>query len=247
MEDNFWLNDPKSLFCDFTIIPNSEMTNNERLNTLTRLLLVLSVSLYLLDYKNYLMIFILGLLLIIILNCNQTESFSEKEIVIPSNEGELNKPCWFDENNSLINAKYEITPNIQFNHDDSSKRSYMNAKYELTPLTDTDGFKEIWRNEPGNCGGYTMIPEVDLQEEPEEQLNQCNYIVRSKIDHLGLRQESNDLISMRPQAEASYNKAVMDFRNDIMNNHIDRFRRERQHNCSDMKLSTAGAGAGGNI
>jgi hypothetical protein len=30
-----------------------------------------------------------------------------------------------------------------------------------------------------------------------------------------------------------------------MNEHIDRFRRERQHNCPDMKLNAFSAGSGG--
>jgi len=262
MENNFWLNDPKVLF-SIDIIPKSKMTTIERLNSITRLLIVITGVMYLLDYKNYMTILILGIFFIIILNCNEQDRIQTQLQTLPQEQilpqehfnGSSNIPlsekpepqCWYASDTDLINATYEITPKIQFNHDDSAKRSYMNAKYELTPLVDTDGFKEIWRSEPGMCGGYTMVPDLEEQEEIEPPMNQCNYIVRSKIDHLNIPQESNDLVSMRPIAEEAFNKATMDFRQGIMNDHIDRFRRERQHNCADMKLSTAGAGAGGNI
>lgn len=268
MTDNnekFWLDDPKALFSSWNVIPNSEMTNAERLNALTRLLLIITVGMYFLDYDQYLTVFFLGIMLIVILRSYLPREGFQPEITerqaldqgirqfdpvydskphVPTNSA-----CWFDQGVSLINAAYEVTPNIQFNHDDAAKRSYMNAKYELTPLTDEDGFRQIWRDEPEYHGSYTMIPDplTEFPVETGDARGQCNYIVRSKIDHLPVSQGQNDLISTRPMVEAAFNQSVLDYRNAIMNDHIDRFRRERQHNCPDMKLSTAGAGAGGSI
>lgn len=265
--EEFWLNDPQALFCSLNVIPTSDMTNAERLNALTRLLLLVTFGMYLLGYDQYLTVFILGIILIIVLYSYQMQENFQPEI---SESQALDKgirqfdssydsqphvknpntdACWFNQDESLWNAAYEITPKIQFNHHDDSKRSYMNAKYELTPLTDTDGFKEIWRNEPGMCGGYSMVPDPLTTfpvDEPDNR-GQCNYIVRSKIDHLPVSQAQNDLISTRPIAEKAYNDSVMEFRNGIMNEHIDRFRRERQHNCPDMKIGSVSAGAGGSI
>jgi hypothetical protein len=161
-------------------------------------------------------------------------------------QGPDNKACWFDADLGLLNARLELTPPIQFNHYDDAKRSYMNAKYELTPLTDTNGFREIWRNEPEMCGSFTMVPNPETQfpvYDPEST-GQCNYIVRSKIDHLPASQSSNGLVSLRAMAEQAFTTSAIDFRNGIMNEHIDRFRRERQHNCADMPLNTASAGSG---
>ena len=263
--ESFWLNDPKALLCNFNIMPTADMSVAQRLNALTRLLLVVTVVLYVLDYEQYLSVLILGLLLIVFLSCNMpregfTPEISEAQALRqgvrqfdPTYDSRphvpVNNACWFDQGVSLINTAYEVTPPLQFNHFDDSKRSYMNAKYELTPLTDTDGFKDIWRNEPDYCGGYSMVPDPLTQlpvEYPEAQ-GQCNYIVRSKIDHLPISQAQNDLISTRPIAEQAYTQSVLDFRSNIMNEHIDRFRRERQHNCADMKLNTASAGSGGSI
>ena len=263
--EKFWLNDPKSLFYSLNVIPNNEMTNAERLNAMTRLLLVVVLAMYLLDYEQYSTVLILGLLLIIVLRSNQpVENFqpqiTEQQALQtgvrsfdPTYDsrphGPINQACWFDQNNSLLNAAYEITPPLQFNHYDDSKRSYMNAKYEVTPLQDEDGFRQIWRNEPEMCGGYSMTPDPLTTfpvDDPSAQ-GQCNYIVRSKIDHLPVSQAQNDLISTRPMAEAAYNQSILDFRSSIMNEHIDRFRRERQHNCPDMKLGSVSAGSGGSI
>lgn len=260
---DFWLNNPKVLLKP-EFIPNTEMTNAERLNTLTRLLLIITLGLYMFGYDNYSTVLILGLILIILLRNNQPKEHfnSNDQRALDSGirgfmpgvdslpHGGQNDPCWFDQNTDLLNATYEVTPKIQFNHDDGAKRSYANAKYELTPLTDTNGFKDIWRNEPGFCGGYSMVPQPDtispvLHEEPD--LHPVNYIVRSKIDHVRADPANNSLNSMRPFVEASYAQDSMDFRTSIMNEHIDRFRRERQHNCADMPLLTTSAGGGGSI
>ncbi len=265
--EKFWLNDPKALFKNWDIIPDSDMTNAERLNTLTRLLLVITAGMYFLGYDQYFTVFALGVLLIIILRSNQPREYFTPEITErqaldqgirgfdPSYDSQphvanpATDACWFDQGVSLINADYEITPKIQFNHDDAAKRSYMNAKYELEPLVEADGFTQIWRTEPGMCGGYSMVPDplTTFPVDDPDTRGQCNYIVRSAIDHLPISQAQNGLISTRPVAEAAYLQAALDFRNSIMNEHIDRFRRERQHNCPDMKLGSVSAGSGGSI
>ena len=268
MADNsekFWLNDPKALFSSTNVIPNSDMTNAERLNALTRLLLVITTGMYFLGYDQYFTVLALGILLIIILRSNQPREHFYPEITErqaldqgirtfdPSYDSQPHvshpstDPCWFNQGVSLINAAYEVTPKIQFNHFDDSKRSYMNAKYELTPLTDTEGFRQIWRSEPGMCGGYSMVPDplTTFPVDAPDNRGQCNYIVRSQIDHLPISHAQNGLQSVRPVAELAYNQSILDFRSAIMNEHIDRFRRERQHNCPDMKLNSFSAGSGG--
>nr|QBK87923.1 MAG: hypothetical protein LCMAC202_02840 [Marseillevirus LCMAC202] len=268
MADNsekFWLNDPKVLFSSMNVIPNSDMTNAERLNALTRLLIVITAGMYFLGYDQYFTVLALGILLIVVLRSNQPrEHFYPRVTEMnaldhgirsfdPSYDSRphvpVNDSCWFDQGVSLLNATYEVTPKIQFNHFDDSKRSYMNTKYELNPLEDTDGFKQIWRSEPGMCGGYSMVPDPLTTfpvDQPEAQ-GQCNYIVRSKIGPYPISQMQNGLNSIRPMAEAAFNQSIIDFRSSIMNEHIDRFRRERQHNCPDMKLGSVSAGAGGSI
>lgn len=262
--EKFWLQDPMVLL-KCRLLPTNVMTITEKLNALTRLIILTSIAMYLMNYEQYTMVIVFGLLLVVILHGFLPKEEFRSEITntqalekgirsfVPGYDSRPHVPptssCWFNPDRGLLNAAFEITPPIQFNHYDDAKRSYMNAKYELTPLTDMDGFKDIWRSEPEMCGGYSMVPDpvtvfpVAAVDTP----GQCNYIVRSKIDHLPISQTQNDLASTRPIAEEAYLNSMIDFRNGIMNEHIDRFTRERKHNCPDMKLYPGNAGAGGSI
>jgi len=51
--EKFWLNDPRVLIANLRVLPTSEMTNTEKLNALTRLLLVATLGMALLCYKHY--------------------------------------------------------------------------------------------------------------------------------------------------------------------------------------------------
>src|SRR3972149_3803431 len=74
----FWLNDPAELFRNFTIIPTENMPYPERLNTLTRLLLLVVLGLYLAGQKHYWLVLVVGLLLIIIFKgTRQQERFGD--------------------------------------------------------------------------------------------------------------------------------------------------------------------------
>ena len=259
----FWLKNPCVLLTDFDIIPTCTMTVAERLNAATRLLLLWCAGMYALGNKNTYLVLGLGLLIILVLYGVQSKekfTINEQKALdtgirgftpgydsVP--HGPADKACWFDQDTDLLNALYEVTPMIQFNHDDAAKRSYSNAKYEVTPLTHQDGYTEIWRNEPGMCGEYTMTPDPLTTFPVEDSFGQgqCNYIVRSNIDHIYDQNGSNGLNSLRAIAEDGYMQSMLDYRQGIMNNHIDRFRRERQHNCADMPISSLSAGGGGTI
>lgn len=263
IENKFWLNDPSILLKKMEFIPNCEMNNAARLNALTRLLIVIVIILWLIDSDYTFITLGTGILLILMLRSQSpTEHFkpeiSERKALESGirgydpywdsrPHGAPNKACYFNADAGLLNALYEVTPAIQFNHYDDSKRSYSNAKYELTPLTQADGFTQIWRNEPSMCGGYSMIPNPLTQfpvEEPEQQ-GQCNYIFRTKIDHAVQNNGTHGgFQSLRAIAEQDWVDSQLEYRNGIMNEHIDRFRRERQHNCADMPLNAYSGGSG---
>lgn len=66
MSSEFWLENPKNLYKNFKLVPTSFMTLEENLNCLTRLVIIIFIILYLLNY-NYSIVFLLVLLLIIII------------------------------------------------------------------------------------------------------------------------------------------------------------------------------------
>lgn len=241
MDEKFWLQDPAALL-KLSIIPTMDMTMTQKLNAATRLLLVVTLVLYVLGYEptQYLTILGLGWVLILVVHMNtKTEGFT-------SDCGATG----YDPILNRLNAAYEVTPPIQFNPFNDSKRSYMNAKYELNPLTDEPGFKEIWRAEPEMMGNYSMVADPETVfpvAAADEHPSQENYIVRSKIDHLGVAQAQTDLYGLRPLAEADYLQSTLNFRENIMNEHIDKLVRARKHGCGDMRLMSTNSGGGGAI
>jgi len=69
MIEESWLVDPSQLFNQLTLIPTSDMTLNERINTLTRIILVISLLIFLItrDATATLIFLVLGIILVLII------------------------------------------------------------------------------------------------------------------------------------------------------------------------------------
>lgn len=85
-ETKFWLENPQSLLTDYRLIPVQGMEMEGRLNTITRLVVMTSVILYVLGFKESILFLLLTLTLIIILYylekgkmATTTENFSYKQ------------------------------------------------------------------------------------------------------------------------------------------------------------------------
>lgn len=78
-QNKFWLEDPCVLVTDFNIIPNAKLTLNEKLNALSRLVLIISGGMYAMEYKywsTFLLVGILIILVIKVLGDKKIEGFS---------------------------------------------------------------------------------------------------------------------------------------------------------------------------
>lgn len=64
---NFWLEDPSSLMQTFDIIPNPDMTDAERLNAMTRVIIAISAIMYLIKYPAWWIFLSFGIILVVIL------------------------------------------------------------------------------------------------------------------------------------------------------------------------------------
>ena len=140
--EKFWLNDPKVLL-SCNIIPTLKMTKTERLNAFTRLVIVIAIIMYLLNYDHYMTVLIIGLLLILLLRNTQTEGFRPRR----GNHDPCHT-CGFDSTLAYINTKYETTPQNQFSHVNYGLRSYTNAKYKVIPPYVPAPYSEVWRRQP---------------------------------------------------------------------------------------------------
>lgn len=74
---SFWINNPLKLFGDINVIPNGKQPYDIRMNTLTRLIILISIVLYILKIGGSLQFLIFGVLFIIILYYSQSEDMQK--------------------------------------------------------------------------------------------------------------------------------------------------------------------------
>lgn len=100
--EKFWLEDPKFLFSILKIIPKDDMTLESQMNCLSRLVLLVSLILYLVNYKQAFLFMLLSLFFIIILYYLQKSKMTIHE----NFEGGINKV-------KKLNRKFIITENYR--------------------------------------------------------------------------------------------------------------------------------------
>lgn len=66
-DKKFWIENISNLFCSFEIFPMKEMTIEEQMNSLTRVVIIIFLVLFLIDYKYDFLFFTVAILLIIFL------------------------------------------------------------------------------------------------------------------------------------------------------------------------------------
>lgn len=240
INDSFWLNDPKVLLANFDIIPNQHMTNTERLNALTRFLILVVLAMYFFGYEHSLTVLILGLLLIFVLKSNhQKENFKPRR----GNHDPCHT-CGFDSNMAYINTKYETTPINQYDHVNYGLRSYTNAKFKVIPPDVPAPYREVWRNEPRYCQEYSQYPKsyeiipnnsFKYISESNYPSQKCYYEDRSWVTNTPSQQCSSGKTTAMPAVESAFMRDSMQYRNNIMGDYIDQIERTRQHNCVDFK------------
>jgi hypothetical protein len=75
----FWLENPSELLCDYRVIPTDSMNISKQLNSITRLIIFITVILYLVGYKNATLFALISLTIIIIAYYIQKNSKNIKE------------------------------------------------------------------------------------------------------------------------------------------------------------------------
>lgn len=80
MEHKYWVEEPCVLFQSMSLFPKKEMTKQEKLNSLTRLVLLITVVLYLIGSKHWFVFMVASLLILTMVNyagnCNGSENFT---------------------------------------------------------------------------------------------------------------------------------------------------------------------------
>lgn len=239
--EKFWLNQPTELLCNWTIIPNKDTSFATRLNVLTRLLVVITLILFFLDYDEFYIVFIIGIIIILSLRAaySQSENFSAHRSVSQC------KGCSFDSTQPTINQKYEVSPQNQYTHLNTGLRSYANARYKVVPLYTPPVYSEVWRDEPRFCNEFSQQPESYSIISPaspgyEKDYNshspKCFFedtMYRDNVPTAGCGKYMKQSVS--PAIQSAFIRDSSLFRNSIEGEYIDFFGRQRQHACSSYK------------
>lgn len=125
----FWLENPTNLFCSPNLIPSQHMSNETQFNAITRLVLIVSIVLYALNYK-YTSIFLLLSLMIIICGYYFTKN---RENFTP-----YNKSMSYQQ---LLNYKPNLPPVTTITQ-------YSTPSVQDTPYQDESFFQEIRESGP---------------------------------------------------------------------------------------------------
>ncbi len=88
MGDKFWIENPAVLLSSLDVFPNSDMSEEERLNAITRLIIVISVILLVMGYKEWLIFLIIGIVFVVIIYFNNRNNLIEpyKKLEVSVNE-----------------------------------------------------------------------------------------------------------------------------------------------------------------
>lgn len=236
MSEPFWLNKPSILFSTLTFIPSRSMTESERLNALSRLLIIIVIGMYLLGYDHSLTVLVLGFLLIMILHSNQSREHFQPH----RGAHDPCHTCGFDSNMAYINSKYEESPQNQFSHLNDGLRSYTHAHYKVIPPDVPSPYREVWRKEDRFCNEFSRYPKSysiipDSREFFNQPENKCHYADREWIDNVPSGRCWQGKESAMPAIQSAFIRDSSTFRNNIMGDYIDQIERTRQHNCVDFK------------
>jgi hypothetical protein len=84
-DTKFWVEEPCVLLSQPSLFPSSDMSKTEKLNALTRLVVIITIIMYFMKYEHWSLFLILGVVILIILNyCNgdKSEEVSREDFTI---------------------------------------------------------------------------------------------------------------------------------------------------------------------
>lgn len=190
MKDKIWIEEPADLFLNFDLVPNNRMSKEERINCITRIVLLIFLVMYFLKYKYSLQFLFLSLLIILILYfINTKECFSNMDRPIQYK----NKLLHNEESRKKMSLAPVIVPR---SHDRDvwsapsyrhSAINYNSGKYDITEeylpppenYTEDEPHQEVFTGfNLENIGDYckTKIGSTDGMSDEKETIKVVNPI-----------------------------------------------------------------------
>lgn len=219
MSQQFWVNDPCILFTDIVFFPVQSMTPNEKLNAITRLVLLITIIMIACRYEYWaafllvgLVIVLLGKLIIVPLISTPTsetiENFSVSPTYVP------------------VNANmYEVCAS-----DGIPDVSPVYSDYDFKTITVPPVFSEEWRSPPPCYDSHDVSADLtDLCDIEDDRPVYAQYITPSNLlpyQQLGTFNQTLDYAKLYMNDE--FTKDTLQFRNDmtrLFTNKVDRWYR----------------------
>jgi hypothetical protein len=201
----FWLNNPCNLAKDCSLFPTSTMPVDEKLNSITRLVLVIGVTLWALKYEYWNLFLLGGLLAIIII-----KYISESKTV---SEGFTIPPTYVDGASPMTTVpplfaeEWQIPPPA---YDVINMQGVNNPYTEVACESQTTLLQKPYPIFSQYITDTTIIPS-----EEEEFKNRS-------------------LQDVKMYATDAYTRDQLQFRNDIIRPFVNRINREYRHGCFDQ-------------
>ena len=213
--DVFWAKDPCALFQSYSIFPTPEMSKNEKLNALTRLIICITAIMYYMKYEFWFTFLILALLLIVILAYagGNGESFQLSETLKNTEEPQI--------------EKFTVTP------------TYVGTDFQQTVVSPT--FSEEWQIPPPAYDIYTNVPPLNDPQTFETPLKPQSYpygqyLTRTNLlpsDEYYTQLGCGGARSARSYVNSTYLRNDLAFRENMTRLYKKRLNRRFRHNCND--------------
>lgn len=223
MTTKFWLDDPCILVTDLAILPTQKMSKAEKLNALTRLVIIVGLCMYFAKYRQWATFIVCGVLLIILLYCGSGDSAQQ----FPSPVTPASADTTIDDRSELV-ENFSIVP------------TYIGTDFNQTIVSPT--FAEEWQIPPPAYDQYTQIPysgpEKDTFEMPLTPQNYPygQYLTKTNLlpsDEYYTHMGCGGTQTAREYANSSFLRHDLAFRENMMRLHKKSLNRRFRHNTQD--------------
>jgi hypothetical protein len=189
--DKFWIHDPCALLSSVNIFPLPSQSRSAKLNSLTRLSILIAIIMYFMEFKYWLVFLLFAMLAIIILNCATKPKDKHKS----GDKGAEDK-------------KEHFTIPPTYPHSD------------LTQTTVSPTFSEEWAIIPQTYNIYENSAEFLPQHEdpPPESYSYGQFLSPTNwvpMDEYGIQMNSKGQRSAREFALNAFNRRSIAYRNDM--------------------------------
>lgn len=212
--EKFWTEDPCALFTEMTLLPSVKMSREEKLNSLTRLIILITIVMYAMGYKNWLIFVLVAVLAVILLN------YCGKNKDKPSSDE--------DEEYSNTTEDFTITP------------TYSGMDLQQTIVAPT--FAEEWQIPPPAYDLYESTAPPDIFEEPlkPQSYPYGQYLTKTNLlpsDEYYIHMGCGGAREARSFANSSFLRNDIAFRDNMMKIHKKKLSRRFRHENQNDSFS----------